>query len=122
MEDLPESLKPYLVLFQSLLFETAVVSLDGKFTIGYKDVVADTSSLLISHDTGVGLGNQTFYSTWLSEKFTIGGSCDHAKWKDMIDHVLKVLFRTVFLEKRVESICKNLLSSVCIFIYALIFW
>ncbi|KAL3897236.1 MAG: hypothetical protein SGCHY_003555 [Lobulomycetales sp.] len=100
-------LRPYLVIFQELLFESNLVGDDGSI-VPYQEVVEETSNLLISNEAAVGLGNTVFSASWLTELFSIAGVSEFSSWKAMISHLFKILSRTVFTEDRVLTVAKNL--------------
>ncbi|KAJ3217338.1 hypothetical protein HK099_005514 [Clydaea vesicula] len=111
-DGLDEHLCSYLVLFQELLFQTAIFEDDNKSLMDYKTLVNLTSDLLINNEAAVGLGNSLWGCSWLSEIFMLGGTCENDDWEKMLQLLLKVLFRSVFLEERVITITKNLISEI----------
>ena len=111
---LPNHLLPYLVLFQELLFQSPIiVAKNKKYELKpYQIVVDETSELLISHDTGVGLANSGFSCGWLGELFVIGGTCEEGKEREMVQHLFGVLGRCFWDFERVMSVAKNLRTDV----------
>jgi hypothetical protein len=62
---------------------------DGK-AVEYQTIVQETSDLLISHESCVGLGNAVFHASWLTEMFSLAASCEYESFNAMISHLFLV--------------------------------
>ncbi|TPX40564.1 hypothetical protein SeMB42_g05945 [Synchytrium endobioticum] len=126
---LPVILKPFLVLFQELLFQTPILDVhqsgraatkknrsgkDGKCSnlIDYRDVAKRTSELFVSHEGSIGFGNDVFHTSWLSEVFSVYGCAEREEWEKAMRWLCQVLTQSVFTEDRVVSVAKNLISEI----------
>ncbi|KAG0340095.1 hypothetical protein BG000_000725 [Podila horticola] len=119
---LDEDLRPYLVLFQELIFQSScaipkfVHDNDGSEEIefqhlDYQSVVTLVSNTLVSHEAAVGFGNDIFACSWLSELFVLACSAERSKYKEQCQLLLRVLMFTEFTEERVLTVAKNLATQ-----------
>jgi len=109
--------RPYLVLLQSLLLSTSLLlppttTDSSPLLVPYTEVVEALSRDTVSVACGIGLGNQTFSCQCLSEMFYVYGCGEVSKYQVMVDWLCKVLFHSVFPPDRIQSVAKNLISSV----------
>ncbi|KAI9595591.1 hypothetical protein BDF19DRAFT_440953 [Syncephalis fuscata] len=119
---LPQHLRPWLVLFQSLLFESSVkihdvmsgidVSVDDSKLVDYREVATGMARDLVSHDASVGYGNQLIGTTWLSDYLVVTGSCAPQNYNKMLGWLLGALAGVVFDAERIGAIARNLLSDI----------
>ncbi|KAF9585275.1 hypothetical protein BGW38_003101 [Lunasporangiospora selenospora] len=119
---LSEDLRPYLVLFQELIFQSACSI--PKYTgpegseeivfesLNYQEVVTLVSNTLVSHEAAVGFGNDIFACSWLSELFILACSAERSKFKEQCQLMLRVLMFAEFTEERVLTVAKILLSQI----------
>ncbi|KAG0032753.1 hypothetical protein BGZ81_010152 [Podila clonocystis] len=119
---LDEDLRPYLVLFQELIFQSScaipkfVQDKDGSEEIefehlDYQSLVTLVSNTLVSHEAAVGFGNDIFACSWLSELFVLACSAERSKYKEQCQLLLRVLMFTEFTEDRVLTVAKNLATQ-----------
>ncbi|KAK5799207.1 hypothetical protein F5H01DRAFT_358178 [Linnemannia elongata] len=119
---LDEDLRPYLVLFQELIFQSSCaipkyVGEDGSEEIvfenlDYQSVVTLVSNTFVSHEAAVGFGNDIFACSWLSELFVLACSAERSKFKEQCQLLLRVLMFTEFTEDRILTVAKNLLTQI----------
>ncbi|KAF9365897.1 hypothetical protein BGX34_007705 [Mortierella sp. NVP85] len=120
---LDEDLRPLLVLFQELVFQSPctipqyVVNDQGSEEIAferldYQSVVTLVSNTFVSHEAAVGFGNDIFACSWLSELFVLACSAERSKFKEQCQLLLKVLMFTEFTEDRVLTVAKNLITQI----------
>ncbi|KAF9903549.1 hypothetical protein BX616_001595 [Lobosporangium transversale] len=120
---LDEDLRPYLVLFQELIFQSSctmpkcLVNDDGSKEIvfeplDYQSVVTLVSNTFVSHEAAVGFGNDIFACSWLSELFVFACSAERSKFKEQCELLLQVLMFTQFTEDRVLTVAKNLITQI----------
>ncbi|KAL5032116.1 hypothetical protein BDV3_000710 [Batrachochytrium dendrobatidis] len=111
-----EELRPYLVLFQELLFETDLVlpaTLGSKtITMEYQEVVRYASQVFVSHEAAIGFGNEVWSASWLSQVLMVSAVSECADWECMIRFLAQVLFFSEFTESRILTVAKNLLSNI----------
>ncbi|KAJ3008587.1 hypothetical protein HKX48_008446, partial [Thoreauomyces humboldtii] len=113
--NIPENLRPYLVLFQELLFQTplAIPSREGKPTIvDYRDVARQAADLCVSYEASVGFGNDLWSASWLSEMFMMCASTERDEFSKLARFLFQVLAFSTFTEERIVSIAKNSLSAI----------
>lgn len=121
---LAEELRPYLTLFQELFFQCPLViprriePIKGKEgtrweteTIDYRAVVTQISNDLVSYESALGIGNDTFACSWLSELFCISAECEARNFFLLCQWVARVLMFTEFTVDRVRTVAKNLVSN-----------
>ncbi|KAI8846424.1 hypothetical protein BC829DRAFT_445338 [Chytridium lagenaria] len=74
--DLDPKLRPYLVLFQELIFESPLSIPNGTdtITVDYTDVVKRTFEAFVSFEASFGFGNDLWSATWLSDVFMLAAS------------------------------------------------
>ncbi|KAG0052271.1 hypothetical protein BGZ83_002776 [Gryganskiella cystojenkinii] len=119
---LDEDLRPYLVLFQELVFQSSCAI--PKYVKGendeeeiifehldYQAVVTLVSNTLVSHEAAVGFGNDIFACSWLSELFVLACSAERSKYKEQCQLLLRILMFTVFSEDRILTVAKNLVTQ-----------
>lgn len=107
--------RPYLVLFQELLFQCPMVipCASGKvIKMDYKAVSTYSSDLFTSHEAGVGFGNGVWTTGWLSNVLTIFATCQRTDWERMIRFVTQVVCFTDFTSDRILTVAKNLLTQL----------
>ncbi|KAJ3046244.1 hypothetical protein HDV00_000056 [Rhizophlyctis rosea] len=112
---IPLELRPYLVLFQELMFQTPLVvptPTGTTETIDYRDVVKRTADLFISSEAAVGFGNDLWSASWLSEVFMMSFSSEQADFERGVEFLLQNLLLSSFTKERILTTAKNLLSEV----------
>ncbi|KAG9065753.1 hypothetical protein KI688_002046 [Linnemannia hyalina] len=119
---LDEDLRPYLVLFQELVFQSscAIPKYAGEEgseeivfeNLDYQSVVTLVSNTFVSHEAAVGFGNDIFACSWLSELFILACSAERSKFKEQCQLLLRVLMFTEFTEDRILTVAKNLLTQI----------
>ncbi|RKP09576.1 hypothetical protein THASP1DRAFT_2677, partial [Thamnocephalis sphaerospora] len=122
---LPHQLRPYLLLFQSLLFQSSVripnaaefawmeregISL-GK-VLDYRDVTRCLARDLVSHGASAGYGSQLAGTAWLPDLFMIMGAAERGSYNKMVTWLLGVLVGVQFEASRISTIVRNLLSDL----------
>ncbi|KAJ3359210.1 hypothetical protein HDU91_004987, partial [Kappamyces sp. JEL0680] len=115
ISSIPPSLKPYLVLFQELLFQSTLeipASNGSLLTMDFQEVSRYTSSLFVSHECGVGFGNSIFSTSYLSQILTFFGTSIPADFERMVRFMAQVIMFTKFTGDRILSIAKNLVSNL----------
>lgn len=101
LQNIPDYLRPYLVLFQEHLFQSdlfisnskeqqqilelstksgfqptaKILDLLNEGTVDYRAVVKCLANEFVYYDCGIGFGNDTFSCNWLSDVFIMGGQC-----------------------------------------------
>jgi hypothetical protein len=83
IQSIPLNLRPYLVLFQELLYDSDMeYKEEGKVVFwNYKQVSDEAARLFISHEAAVGFGNDVWNSSWLSEVFMLYANTEEKNWK-----------------------------------------
>ncbi|KAF9925358.1 hypothetical protein FBU30_004829 [Linnemannia zychae] len=119
---LDEDLRPYLVLFQELIFQSscAIPTYSGEEgaeeivfeNLDYQSVVTLVSNTFVSHEAAVGFGNDIFACSWLSELFVLACSAERSKFKEQCQLLLRVLMFTEFTEDRILTVAKNLVTQI----------
>ncbi|KAJ3082154.1 hypothetical protein HK102_001886, partial [Quaeritorhiza haematococci] len=136
---IPRRLRPYLVLFQELLFQTGMIvpktaggdvsakkggEEGGARILDYREVSTLTADLLVSNEASVGFGNDIWHASWLSEVFMISGSGEVQSansypstspttgWRDVFQHIIRVLVGSEFDAERAATVAKNLRSEL----------
>ncbi|KAI8622487.1 hypothetical protein BC830DRAFT_1195746 [Chytriomyces sp. MP71] len=108
---LPEKMRPYLVLFQELVFQSPIAA-PGKGEVSYQNAVKKTSEIFVSNEASVGFGNDMWSCTWLAETFMMAISCEEEQFDEALDWMLNCLFFTKFTKERVISCVQKLLSDL----------
>jgi Zn-dependent M16 (insulinase) family peptidase len=115
---IPEELRDYFVLFQEMLFCTPVeipkeLTKDNKPKLmSYQSVVENTSELCTSNEASLGIGNEIFHVSYLSETFVISASSERNKYNELCEWMMMILMFSKFNEERIISTAKNLLSQL----------
>ncbi|KAG0370552.1 hypothetical protein BC939DRAFT_297711 [Gamsiella multidivaricata] len=118
---LDEDLRPYLVLFQELVFQSSCTipkyAEEGSDEIvfehlDYQSVVTLVANTFVSHEAAVGFGNDIFACSWLSELFVLACSAERSKFKEQCELLLRVLMFTEFTEDRILTVAKNLVTQI----------
>jgi Zn-dependent M16 (insulinase) family peptidase len=117
---LAHHLRPWLTLFQSLLFQSPIrphtimscIGADPSGLMDYRDVAIGLARDLVSHDASVGYGSQLLGTAWLPDYLVISGSCEHHNYQKMISWLLGVLASVIFDSDRIVTIARNLLSDI----------
>jgi Zn-dependent M16 (insulinase) family peptidase len=115
IKNLPDIFRPYLVLFQELLFQSSVeIPMADKSiaTMDYKQVAKYVSEVFISHECGVGFQNSIFSSSYLSQILTIFTTCDPLEWNRAIRFTFQVILFSKFTKERIITVVKNLLTNI----------
>ncbi|KAJ3296826.1 hypothetical protein HDU79_005618 [Rhizoclosmatium sp. JEL0117] len=110
---IPSKLRPYLVLFQELLFQSPVALPSTKKEIDYRSVIKKTTETFVSHESAVGFGNDMWSCTWLAEMYMISVTADPSLFSNAMDWILHVLLYTRFTKERVLSAIQKLSSDLC---------
>ncbi|KXS18353.1 hypothetical protein M427DRAFT_132722 [Gonapodya prolifera JEL478] len=121
---LPDRLRPYLVLFQELLFATPLITsktdsgtalqtgLDTTTeVVPWNEVATRSSHLLASHSAAVGLGNDIFHTSWLAEVFVLEGSCLPEELSSAASWLIRVLLCSTWTKERTLAVARNLISD-----------
>ncbi|KAI8052858.1 hypothetical protein BDF22DRAFT_620435 [Syncephalis plumigaleata] len=119
---LPQHLRPWLVLFQSVLYELPVVmhsvmsSLDVSVSqdnmLDYREVATGMARDLVSHTASIGYGNQLLGVMRLSDYIIISGTCEHRNYGKMLSWLLGGLVGMKYDMERISTITRNLLSDI----------
>ncbi|KAI9015118.1 Metalloenzyme, LuxS/M16 peptidase-like protein [Gaertneriomyces semiglobifer] len=113
---IPDDLRPFLVLFQELIFHTPVMlpSANGTTTaiMDYRDVVRKCADLFVSHEAAVGFGNDCWNASWLSEVFMIAASGEEKHSVEMVQFLCQAFMLAQFTQERIVTVAKNLLSEI----------
>lgn len=78
----------------------------------YKEVSRYASEVYISHECGVGFGNNLFGASSMTQLLTVYLTSELSDWERMIRFTAQVLMYTTFTKDRVLTIAKNLLSDL----------
>jgi len=78
----------------------------------YKSVVENTSELCTSNEASIGIGNEIFHASYLSETFVISASSERYKYNELCEWMMMILMFSKFDEERIISTAKNLLSQL----------
>ncbi|KAG0267056.1 hypothetical protein DFQ27_009203 [Actinomortierella ambigua] len=124
---LDEDLRPYLVLFQELLFQSSCNipkynddngASDNQQErsiryehLDYQSLVTEVANTLVSHEAAVGFGNDIFACSWLSELFVLACSAEKSKYREQCELLVRVLMFSEFTEDRVLTVAKNLVTQ-----------
>ncbi|KAG0231491.1 hypothetical protein BGW42_000197 [Actinomortierella wolfii] len=127
---LDEDLRPYLVLFQELLFQSSCNipkykndrmnnnDADGQHDkaiiyehLDYQSLVTAVANTLVSHEAAVGFANDIFACSWLSELFVLACSAEKAKYREQCELLVRVLMFSEFSADRVLTVAKNLVTQ-----------
>jgi len=88
-------------------------SKDGQLQkLDYRTVVENTSELCISNEASIGIGNEIFHTSYLSETFVISASSERIKYNKLCEWIMIILMFSQFDEERIISTAKNLLSEL----------
>ncbi|KAJ3133441.1 hypothetical protein HDU90_005760 [Geranomyces variabilis] len=112
---IPDNLRPYLVLFQELLFQTPLTlhSPNGEVqVVDYREVAQRCADLFVSYEAAAGFGNDLWSAGWLSEVFMISASSESDTWTTQTRFLIQVLLFSTFTEERIITSAKNLLSGI----------
>ena len=111
---IPLELRPYLVIFQELLFQTHVEYPCNGSTIklDYRDVSTEVARLFISHESSVGLGNDVWSSSWLGEVFMVHVNSEEKNWEAAFRLLCRILLFSVFEKDRIICIATNLVNEI----------
>ncbi|KAJ3070608.1 hypothetical protein HDU98_006362 [Podochytrium sp. JEL0797] len=110
---LPTHLRPYLVLFQELLFQSPLhLPTRGGKHIPYTTVVTKTTETFVSHEAGVGFGNDLWSCGWLAGQFMMSCSSDPEGFEAAVEWLMRVLLFSVFTRERVLSAVQKLRSDL----------
>ncbi|EGG14494.1 hypothetical protein DFA_12269 [Cavenderia fasciculata] len=112
LQELPGHLRPYLTIFNSLLFETDIVTKDGT-RIDYKEVCELISRETVSLEGGCGFSSGVF-SCWTAELFRVVGTCEPTEQgvQKLVHWMTNCLFNMDITKKRLVSVVNNLLTSL----------
>lgn len=83
IQSIPHNLRPFLVLFQELLYDSDMEYIEGQKVVSwnYKQVSDEAARLFLSHEAAVGFGNDVWNSSWLSEVFMLYANTEVKNWK-----------------------------------------
>ncbi|KAJ2992542.1 hypothetical protein HDV02_002994 [Globomyces sp. JEL0801] len=115
ISQLPMELRPFLVLFQELIFQTPMefISDSGeKIAMSYQEVTRYASELFVSHSCGVGFGNSLFSTSSLNQLFTMFTTSQPTDFERMIRFAIQSLLFSEFTTDRILTIAKNLSSNI----------
>ena len=114
VSSVPDNLRPYLPLFQELLFQSPLEFLLGKKVVrmDYKEVSKYVSEKLVSHSCGVGMGNSYFSAEYLTQVLCIFATCDPNELDQVARFVSQVILFTQFTKDRIITVLKNLTTSI----------
>ncbi len=113
--NLPEKLRPYLVIFQELIFQSPlclITSSSESMMMEYQEVSKYCSDLFISHECGVGFGNALFSVSYLSQVLTMFATFSPEDWERAVRFLAQAIMFSVFTKDRILTIAKNLLSNL----------
>ncbi|KAJ3237057.1 hypothetical protein HDU81_010060 [Chytriomyces hyalinus] len=111
--NLPAKLRPYLVLFQELVFQCPVVrpQTSGK-GLSYQDAIKKTSEIFVSNEAAVGFGNDMWSCGWLADTFMVSFSSDVERFDAAVQWLIECLLFTRFTKERIISCVQKLLSDL----------
>ncbi|KAI8915216.1 Metalloenzyme, LuxS/M16 peptidase-like protein [Powellomyces hirtus] len=112
---IPTDLRPYLPLFQELIFQsdlTLTTSTGETKVMDYREVARKCADLFVSYEAAVGFGNDVWSASWLSEVFMISASAEQGQWEKLVRFLTEVLVFSTFTEERIVTMAKNLLSNI----------
>ncbi|KAJ3248634.1 Presequence protease, mitochondrial [Chytriomyces hyalinus] len=109
--NLPAKLRPYLVLFQELVFQSPVSRPSGK-ALSYQDAIKKTSEIFVSNEAAVGFGNDMWSCGWLADTFMVSISSDIERFDAAVQWLIECLLFTKFTKERIVSCVQKLLSDL----------
>eukprot|EP01112_Ceratiomyxa_fruticulosa_P014515 TRINITY_DN4162_c0_g3_i1.p1 TRINITY_DN4162_c0_g3~~TRINITY_DN4162_c0_g3_i1.p1 ORF type:complete len:863 (-),score=189.38 TRINITY_DN4162_c0_g3_i1:59-2647(-) len=114
ISNLPVELRPYLVLFQELILETALELPGDKkpIFVPHTEVALQLNSQVVSVENGVGFDNRGFSASCIPDLFYFYFLSEKDKVDQVCSWIIKILFYTVFPKSRISSMVSNLLSDV----------
>ncbi|GAM17943.1 hypothetical protein SAMD00019534_011180 [Acytostelium subglobosum LB1] len=107
IRDLPAELKPYLTIFNNLLFEADVRLAATGEIVPFKEVAMATSREVVSLDAGLGVSGSSF-SCSNDELYRVAGSCTVDKFSRLVHWITHGLFNFVPTQRRLLNIVTNL--------------
>ncbi|KAJ3115080.1 hypothetical protein HK100_001465 [Physocladia obscura] len=113
ISNLPSRLRPYLVLFQELLFQCPIAATRPKGKeIDYRAGIRKTSETFVSYEASVGFGNDVWSCGWLAEVFMVTISSDTGKFADAIEWMIHVILFSKFSQERIVSAIQKLSADL----------
>ncbi|KAH3767039.1 cytoplasmic protein [Pelomyxa schiedti] len=109
---LPDRLRPYLVLFQELLFCSPVREMPTGHIITYETVVAHLAEAFVSVECGVGLGNSLFDCQPPSHLVSISATIERSKFLNSCGWLPRILANAIFTQARLVSLIPQLISDL----------
>lgn len=122
---IPRHLAMYIPLLQELIFQTRMMVPSNKICDGivnlnemqYEEVSSKVSSIFTANEASLGLGNEIWSCSYLSEVFQILGSImqsqdNSSKWLSTIRFLVQCLVWSEFDAERISTMAKNLLSEI----------
>ncbi|KAJ3410523.1 hypothetical protein HDV05_003680 [Chytridiales sp. JEL 0842] len=113
--DIPDNLRPYLVLFQELMFQSPIAVIEKgsiKKLIDYQTVIKECSELFVSFEAGVGFGNDLWSCTWLSEVCMLAASMEPKVMAQSVPLLFRILLFSQFTKERILSSLQKLLTDI----------
>ncbi|KAJ2592792.1 hypothetical protein IWW49_000846 [Coemansia sp. RSA 1797] len=122
MAAMPEALRPFLALFQGLLFNTDVqlpvgaVHEGAKLTeplhVSYAAMDQQLAELTTSRGSSVGMGVEPFVSSWTDEVFVVSLHTTPEKYADAVRCIVQAIVFGSFVTERISTVAQNLLADI----------
>ncbi|KAJ2722048.1 hypothetical protein GGI07_003582 [Coemansia sp. Benny D115] len=124
LDDLPDSLRAYLVLFQELLlcsdvvlpagilYDTDSEPLTESKRVSFITVDNRLADITVTNGASVGYQNSRFTCSWLDELFLLYIRAHDDKFALGIRWLIQVLMFADFTAERIQSVAQNLLSEI----------
>ncbi|KAJ2500472.1 hypothetical protein GGH96_002712 [Coemansia sp. RSA 1972] len=119
---MPEALRPFLALFQGLLFNTDVqlpagavhegAPLAEPLHISYAAMDQQLAELTTTRGSSLGMGVEPFVSSWTDEVFVVSLNTTPEKYEDAVRCVVQAIVFGSFVTERISTVAQNLLSDI----------
>ncbi|KAJ2063335.1 hypothetical protein GGI17_001825 [Coemansia sp. S146] len=124
VHEIPNDLRPYMVLFQELLLCSDLLLPAGVFydteeeltvkerRIAYTTVVERLAAVTTSSDSSIGFGNDSFSCSWLEDIFVLAINTPREKLKLAVRWMVQAFMFGDFTTERILTVAQNLLSEI----------
>ncbi|KAJ2663781.1 hypothetical protein IW148_002339 [Coemansia sp. RSA 1199] len=122
MASMPEALRPFLALFQGLLFNTDVqlpvgavhngATLTEPLHISYATMDQQLAELTTTRGSSVGMGVEQFISSWTDEVFVVSLHTTPEKYADAVRCAVQALVFGSFVTERISTVAQNMLADI----------
>ncbi|KAJ1883286.1 hypothetical protein LPJ71_010037, partial [Coemansia sp. S17] len=124
VHEIPNDLRPYMVLFQELLLCSDLLLPAGVFydveeeltvkerRIAYTTVVERLAAVTTSSDASIGFGNDSFSCSWLEDIFVLAINTPREKLRLAVRWLVQAFMFADFTAERILTVAQNLLSEI----------